>query len=394
MLSLDHLESPWARSLRMRGLCVGLFVGVGGMYLGFVMILVAHRAFGDKSFVERVEHATEAADAAGATGSATPTAPTASDEPECMAHLIDVGFYVVPEWGAPEFLEVWVLVAVLITLLRFTFSSALTSTILRRWFFLTGVLSVCRGLARVLTLRPPTTSVTACEIQDQPDVSVFWVALSSYARQASNCVDVVFALHVVHLTLASLVWLYYVESAGPLGVSANIVRFVVILYCFAGYMLVLSTRAHYTADLFVWSSFTAAIWVMYHHWVVLLRLDALGMIGSEFRYSRKNILAAFVLWFEAGAEDLYFASAFESPSRQLGAEGSHHLSLYSSTPHPSQLSLSDDPEFDEGFDDAGPHVVFDSSSTQAQAGLLPSPSSDSMSLKGYESFGKLGRPDR
>lgn len=398
MLSLDHLHSPWARTLRARGLCVGVLVGLIGMYLGFVFVVLAHRrgvaAFSGNNQVADSPIPSDSATpgpSSPALDSSTPSPAVEADGVSCEQRpLPDLGFELVPRWGVSELLEVWLLVGILITLGRFTFSS-IGSTVLRRWFFAVGVLSMSRGLARMLTVRPPTVT-NMCMFHDRAEDNPMLVAFATFFKQASSCVDVVFALHVVHITLVSLVWLYYVETVGPMGVGACTIRVTVVMYCLIGYLLITSTRAHYTADIFVWASFTAALWVGYHHWVVLLRLDSLGVLGSELHYSRNNWFASFVLWFEAGAEDLYFLGMPDVAH----ADGSNHKSFYSSNKPYSQASLEES-EFDDGFEDVGPHagpsIVFDGRNTPTHP--MSSPISTSgFSLRGYESFGQMTKSNR
>lgn len=372
------MESERRRWLRLRGLACGAALGLLGAYLGFVFVVLAHRrgvqAFGRQSAevlgsstsTTGTGTGTASTDTGTGTGTGTGAGADAgagnATRLEWAGRLPDVGFDLVGAWGVPEATEVWVAVGGLVTLVRFCFDER-GPTVLRRWFVVAGAVSLARGMSRWLTVRPPTAGDCHFHDDDADDASAAWVALLVFARLASNCVDSLFALHVVHLTLCCMVWLYYLDPAADGGLPA---RLGVLAYGLCGYFLIISTRAHYTADVMLWALLTALVWTAYHHWILLLRLDSLGLLGVERQLTTgSNFVTRAVLAMEAGSLDLDFVE-YRDPSLHGGArmrKGSE------------DASLEDDPMYDDDDDGAfafgsneSTHIVFDGTRTAKDAG--------------------------
>jgi len=358
MLSLEHHGSPWARNLRRRGLVAGILIGIVGMYLGFVFSALARRREHDVFVLNTTT---------------------------VWRPLPDFGFDLVPWWGISQLLEVWMVVAALLTVGRFVLTE-IRVTIFRRWLQLAGVLSFFHGFVHFMTVRPDPpsepemgNSPPACPLNAS---SVFLKALLAMAGQQCGLT----APRIVHLTLCLMIWLFYLDvvdrpvfSTEENGRFHSDVRWktLIVLYYSIGICLAISSREEYSAEVFLWTGFTILTFKCYHDWILLLKLEALGFLGDNRDFIEIGFVGKIVLWLEAGAEDL----DIEEDVGILN-EGSNHATLKPS----SQCQSSD-----ESFEDEGAHLrmnLGDDEDEDAQIILEPERSE---TLRGYESFGTLPR---
>jgi len=279
-------------------------------------------------------------------GSVTPQSPSGAiniTKPgafnqSCILDIPDLGFYLIPFWDAPEIVDFWVLVGVIITALRFMLSN-LGLTIIRRWMFCAGTLSILRGITCILTVFPvPALTCT------YDSTSIFGTAFLILTRQISTCSDIIFSVHTTNLTLGGLVWYSYFDTVPILEKSvsyeprhAALTKFMISLYVLIGLCLIVSNRAHFSSSVFQNVFLTTLIWVAYHNLIELITIRRACAIGGN-----HNILTRCFMWLEVGSQDL--ESTFYETSV---------LVIEDTTPQTHELfqddSSEDDPEYDQAF---------------------------------------------
>mmetsp|Transcript_10828 Transcript_10828/g.20059 ORF Transcript_10828/g.20059 Transcript_10828/m.20059 type:complete len:283 (+) Transcript_10828:88-936(+) len=228
---------------------------------------------------------------AGGIDSSTPSSSNllASDmeSENCRAVWIsDIGFSTLPFLKAAEVTELWVMCALLITLVRFFFHP-MSSVVIRRWALVAGTLDLFYGLAKFGTAIPSQLDVS-CKFVDRTSYSAAWTALLVHARQVSMCADVNFSHHAIDLTVVLLVWTTYHKQWDFR------VKLLGYVYIAVGLTLAIAARTQFTTDVVVWATMSVLAWGFYHAWVKLVWLDRLKVVQG--RLVSQNILRSVILW--------------------------------------------------------------------------------------------------
>uniref|UniRef100_A0A7S2RF31 Sphingomyelin synthase-like domain-containing protein n=1 Tax=Mucochytrium quahogii TaxID=96639 RepID=A0A7S2RF31_9STRA len=382
-LSLD-LDMAAARRSRLK-LCV--LYGLLGMYFGCVFSVLAHRralaAFGtqwidggDEPPPAQVNDSVAHLPDDGTSGE------TAA---KCDVKLPDIGFELVPAFGVPELTEFWVWFFVVVTICRFSFVPS-GSTIIRRWMILTGTLAMVRGLSKLATTRPQPE--VHCLFEDNDEENPFWVALLVFARQTSTCADVIFSLHVIHLVLCVMMWIYYAEKVSDYPEVQWKVQIGAVGYVLIGYFLIISTRSHYTIDIYLWSLLSVLSWTTYHYWIILIAIEQNRQNLTRAPIVANGVFARIISWFEYGSTDLESVVQSLSVSLTSPINDSNFGIGYVNEEEYSGNSDDEDPEYESAFTH--------SEKTQLVMPHVPSPTKTGRqsprydsTFKGYESFAPL-----
>jgi hypothetical protein len=342
-----------------------------------------------------------------ALGNASAAAAIAAVVPAAVS---DLGYGVLPAVSEAELVQFWVVAGALVTLARLM-GSSMGWTIVRRWAFCFGTLTMLHGLARLATVRSKPASEMPCRFSDAADLSAPWLAALAVVGQAPACADAAFSSHAISVLLCAFVWLRYTKQQSTLpGVFARPVRAAVVLYVAVGFALLLATRMVSSQDLVVWFALTWLIWNWYHLVAVLLFLRELqvrsGLAPASYSPDHKlrssqsepggasplpreeqlqqrqqhlqqhpqrvpeqeeefgpslvgvtpgGPIAAIVLWLEAGAEDL--EELAEGPSFGKHHSGEQRWPLAGDAVwagHRSRSgSFEDDPEYEAAFSQHG-----------------------------------------
>jgi hypothetical protein len=184
---------------------------------------------------------------------------------------------------------------------------SLRSMILRRTFFMLGILYGIRGACIVFTLLPnPQETCVYHNNIDIADVNnVFLDALELFFRQAVSCTDVLYSGHTCLLTVCSLTFIKYSslaplvrvqppKAAGFLDLmrSERAWTWLWLSFLLWAYYCIIASRFHYTRDVLVGMIITLSVWFGY---LSLVRVAA----GSQDRW------ALLLNWFERDARDVH-----------------------------------------------------------------------------------------
>jgi hypothetical protein len=159
---------------------------------------------------------------------------------------------------------------------------AVTAMIFRRWLLIEAVIFFFRGFSVAMTSVP----------QPNPDCvstatgSVWWEGLRLVFGQTTTCGDCMFSGHTAAVTLLALIWTHYsrgeefavccgrrrlitasTDAAGdPMG--WKLVDFFVWAYAIMVYYFIITTRFHYSSDVFIGFTITYFFFRYYHFYIV------------------------------------------------------------------------------------------------------------------------------
>lgn len=232
--------------------------------------------------------------------------------------LPDLGFELIKEIDY-EVSDYCVVLFVSVTLLRFSICGtwAMKLAIFRRWTFCLGALFVLRGLCISVTLLPNPDH--NCYLEYQDSINLFTLAFYALIKRINTCADVMFSGHSVNTTLAALVWHYYSHvstfratseqyKAEPQRQSevlsaavrlCDIEKILAWAFSLTIYILIISTRFHYTIDVVVGAGFSLFFWMMYHYGLVIVLLKR-----DQEDAQRMNCMLRAIKWMEDGTPDL------------------------------------------------------------------------------------------
>lgn len=241
--------------------------------------------------------------------------------------LPDVGFQFIEQIDY-EIADYFVLVLEIVTILRFVVISnpILRLAIFRRWAFCFGVLFILRGFFISATLLPNPNN--KCYLEYPDSVSVFKLALVALVKRINTCADIIISGHSVSVTLAALVWHQYshvaalkIEAldnskAGDMNFVAeesykqteflssgviclSLEKAMIWLFAIVIYILIVSTRLHYTIDVLVGCVFAWLVWVVYHHSLLVVLLQR-----AETRARPINAVLYVIAWLEEGTPNI------------------------------------------------------------------------------------------
>ncbi|KAL7719229.1 Sphingomyelin synthase-like domain-containing protein [Entamoeba marina] len=183
--------------------------------------------------------------------------------------IADVAFDILPTFTLTIPLEIASATFILLTLLRF-FITPYRWVILRRYFFLQGVVYFVRGLCVFTTILPDPSGRTSTVNTSNIIIEGFLVLLGVHRVEC----DMMFSGNAASMVLCACLWHHYSHKApiiefDPLGDTPNATPY--------GYPLRLTL-----VKLLAW---------LYHNYILFIA-------------TRKNILNTFFRWFETGAPDI------------------------------------------------------------------------------------------
>jgi len=176
---------------------------------------------------------------------------------------------------------------------------SLRLTILRRWMTCFGILFFLRGCTMVCTVlpNPDDTCQPRLMYPDNPQLEAFRLM----AHLDITCQDVLYSGHTVNITLACCVWVVYSRHSpifyshrGDLVyfIEKRVVPFFFVAVCILSYLFIISTRFHYSVDVFLGAWLSLLVFWGYHQ----------AMCIASFRQHRP--FHRFINWLERGAPDL------------------------------------------------------------------------------------------
>jgi hypothetical protein len=181
-------------------------------------------------------------------------------------------------------------------------------TVLRRLYLISGVLFFCRGVSVVSTVLPNPDHTCECTFGPNPctdkDLENVWrFAWHIFIFNANTCADVLFSGHTVALTMALLVILQYTQQAPwfnhfeldhvgwrffSIGQAAQAFS---TCYALVGYLFIVGSRFHYTADVLMGFLLSYFVFRTYHE-----------VVKSAF--AQDMWYGAAIRWLEADALDV------------------------------------------------------------------------------------------
>jgi len=233
--------------------------------------------------------------------------------PIWLPALPDIGHHLLPYWGYYEINNYCLFAAIISVLIRYIFQRDIRLIVFRRWLFIQAVMFTMRAISIYVTslsVPLPGCNTTAT---GSPPIEAFYIMLTIHA----TCGDVLFSGHTVTLTICALAWTTYskgeeyapfrwiwrrcggkelvqgrpcwlypkLDSAGdPL--TLYLTTFLVWTFTICGYLLIITTRFHYTVDVFIGFLLGQLTWSTYHYYIKTL---------SE---RRSIVITRFFLWFE------------------------------------------------------------------------------------------------
>lgn len=115
------------------------------------------------------------------------------NSPYWLAALPDIGHRLLPYWTYYSINNYFLLTAFLLVIVRYIFQRDIRLIVLRRWFFLQGVLFIMRSISIYVTsLSVPLPGCNTTAV-GSPPVEAFYIMLTLHA----TCGDVLFSGHTV-----------------------------------------------------------------------------------------------------------------------------------------------------------------------------------------------------
>tara|TARA_B100000809_G_scaffold215616_1_gene220907 strand:- start:1 stop:642 length:642 start_codon:yes stop_codon:yes gene_type:complete len=111
--------------------------------------------------------------------------------------------------------------------------------LLKMFFLICSLLFFFRLLTFPLTHLPPAYSLDSNCIQ--PNENGPWIFFTWYSQ--STCIDYLFSAHTFHLTIISLITIYYSKN--------YIEKLLIPLVCVINVILIIAARMHYTSDIII-----------------------------------------------------------------------------------------------------------------------------------------------
>lgn len=224
--------------------------------------------------------------------------------------LWDMGFKTLPSFSCPWIMECLAMGPPILVVIRFCVLPGPLSmrwTFLSRMFLMWGLLWALRAITLISTVLPNPDGT--CKPRISYPNNIFQEALANmpfvFWRHETTCHDVMFSGHTVILTLASLMWVYYADWAPwpqwcDFSSCATLVfRTSVFLMTLTGYLCIIASKFHYTADVLMGCMLTVFIFQAYHSAVrsaFLPRTKGSVLLRNSFH--------SFLAWFDEDAVDV------------------------------------------------------------------------------------------
>jgi hypothetical protein len=230
-----------------------------------------------------------------------------NDSQDETGSLPDLGYRIFPKLSDPSgtIPDIWVYTIVGVTIIYFAFKKTMREKVFRRLFFLGANLLFLRAFTISVTmLAEPPNNCKPDMVWNSPWLEGFFTALGIHR----TCSDLLFSGHTSNMLLAALVWQYYSDGSewrwlkrcgvdierypfltgnayrSDAGRFSLTVLIVWILFS-AGCLLIITTRFHYSVDVFIAIMLTTLYFKMYHQLLKSAR-------------ERKDPTARFMYWFE------------------------------------------------------------------------------------------------
>lgn len=224
--------------------------------------------------------------------------------------LWDMGYKILPSLSCPWIAECLAMGPPILVVIRFcVFPGPLSMrwTFLSRMFLMWGLLWALRAITIISTVLPNPDGT--CKPRIAYPNNIFQEALANmpfvFWRHETTCHDVMFSGHTVILTLASLMWVYYADWApwpewcNCSSFATLVFRLSVFLMTLTGYLCIIASKFHYTADVLMGCMLTVFIFQAYHSSVrsaFLPRAKGSVLLRNSFQ--------SFLAWFDEDAVDV------------------------------------------------------------------------------------------
>ncbi|ELP90074.1 hypothetical protein EIN_404780 [Entamoeba invadens IP1] len=226
------------------------------------------------------------------------THPQATDE----IVIADVAFDVLPVLSISELPETLSMIFIITTLIRF-FLTPYRFVILRRYFFLQGVIYFIRGLCVFTTILPDPSGRKSTVNTNNILLEGFLVLLGVHRIEC----DMMFSGNAASMVICACLWHHYshrapifdfdilgsTPSSTPYGypLRMTIVKFAMWGFTLICFVLYIMNRMHYIADIYIGFVFSLFLFKLYHNYILFCAI-------------RNNFVNSFVKWFESDAMDI------------------------------------------------------------------------------------------
>lgn len=175
-------------------------------------------------------------------------------------------------------------------------------TIMCRWSTLVGVLFLARGFSILSTVLPNPDHECVPMISHPNNLPA--EALAIFLAEDVTCQDVLYSGHTVAITLSALFIAEY-SGKSPWFVRSLVGRYrvcsllsltpmLLVVYVLVGWYVIIASRFHYTADVFIGALLTVFVFKTYHAAIKLIP------VRQDVRCS----IYPFLSWFERDAPDM------------------------------------------------------------------------------------------
>ncbi|EKE41222.1 membrane-spanning protein, putative [Entamoeba nuttalli P19] len=216
--------------------------------------------------------------------------------------IADVAFDILPQINIILLPEILAAIFIGFTLLRF-FVTPYRWVILRRYFFLQGIIYFIRGLCVFTTILPDPSGRPSTVNTSNVFVEGFLVLLGIHRVEC----DMMFSGNAASMVICACLWHHYSHKApiiefDLLGDTPNstpygyplrmtlikLIMWIITIGCF---ILYIANRMHYIADVYIGFVFSLFLFKLYHNYIL-------------FCSTRHNLINSFFKWFESDAPDI------------------------------------------------------------------------------------------
>lgn len=215
--------------------------------------------------------------------------------PSYSLSLIDLGFYILPYIPWKNVVETCMTLFIILAFTNTMFWKGISGVIkvTRRYMIVYGIVLGLRSISIGITILPnPYSNCKPIYYHN-----VLYASLLYVIGQVETCFDCLFSGHSSVITLCTFIYVYYTPQ--------KILRHIIYPFYVLSLSLVISTRFHYTVDVFYGAFVSSVVVIIYHYLlnnVIIYVKGKKPLENKKLLYIEplyKRIIYEFIIWIES-----------------------------------------------------------------------------------------------